>query len=169
MQVALRKLCLDDAKALAQAVNNKKVQDNLRDGLPFPYTEKDGLDYISGVLAADGKTSFTWAITVSGEVAGNIGVFPKDNVHRFTAEIGYYIGERFWGKGICTQAVKAACEWVFQNTDIIRIFAEPYSFNAASCRVLEKAGFSLEGVLRKNAIKNGEIADCKMYALIKGE
>ena len=81
--------------------------------------------------------------------------------------MGYYIGENFWRKGIATEAVKLACEHVFENTDIVRIFAEPFDENTGSCRVLEKNGFVLEGILRKNAFKNGVFRDMKLYAKVK--
>jgi len=84
-----------------------------------------------------------------------------------TAEVGYYIAEPYWGQGIGTSAVKQLCEYVFQNTDIIRLFAEPFAHNAASCRILEKCGFELEGTLRKNAVKNGVVVDMKMYSILK--
>lgn len=81
--------------------------------------------------------------------------------------MGYYIGEPYWGQGFGTSAVKQVCNYIFANTDIIRIFAEPFAYNTTSCRVLEKAGFQLEGILQKNAVKNGQILDMKMYAKIK--
>ena len=82
-------------------------------------------------------------------------------------QMGYYIGEKYWGYGYVTEAVRLACDFVFENTDIIRIFAEPFAYNNASCCVSEKAGFICEGVLRSNAYKNGTIVDMKMYALVK--
>ena len=103
----------------------------------------------------------------SAGVIGSIGVFRQDNIHYRTAEMGYYMGEKYWGRGYMTEAVKLVCDFVFENTDIIRIFAEPLAYNTASCRVLEKAGFMFEGVLRSNAYKNGNIVDMKMYALVK--
>lgn len=81
--------------------------------------------------------------------------------------MGYYISESYWGKGIMTEVVKKTCKYVFDNSDIIRIYAEPFAYNAASCRVLEKAGFQYEGTLRNNAIKNGKVIDMKLYALLK--
>lgn len=119
------------------------------------------------MLAADCHTTFAFAITVNNEVVGSIGVFRKENIHSQTAEIGYYIAEPYWGKGIGTKAVKQTCEFIFSNTDIIRIFAEPFAHNAASCRILEKSGFSFEGTLRKNTIKNNTVIDMKMYSLVK--
>lgn len=156
-----------DAADLAAALSNKKVQDNLRDGLPYPYTEKDGLDFINAMLSADPNDTFAFAVTVDDKAIGSIGVFRQGNIHRLTAELGYYVAEEYWGNGIMTEAVRQICEYVFKNSDIIRIYAEPFAYNEASCRVLEKAGFQLEGVLRNNAIKNGKVIDMKMYSLIK--
>ena len=169
MTCKIRKWELSDAAALAAALSNKKVQDNLRDGLPYPYTEQDGTDYISAMLLADENDTFAFAITVDTKVVGSIGIFRQGNVHRQTAELGYYIAEEYWGKGIMTEAVKQICEYVFGKSDIIRIYAEPFSYNVASCRVLEKAGFQYEGTLRSNAVKNGKVLDMKMYSLLKTE
>ena len=169
MKCRIRKWELSDAKDLAAALSNKKVQSNLRDGLPYPYTEQDGKDFISAILSADENESFSFAITVDNMVIGSIGIFRQDNIHRQTAELGYYIAEEYWGKGIMTEAVKQICEYVFGNSDIIRIYAEPFAYNTASCRVLEKAGFQYEGTLRNNAVKNGKVVDMKMYSLLKEE
>lgn len=167
MTCSIRKWKLSDAKDLAAACGNKKIQDNLRDGLPYPYTEQDGVDFISAMLAADENETFAFAITVDEKVVGSIGVFRQANIHRQTAELGYYIAEEYWGKGLMTEAVNQICNYVFDNSDIIRIYAEPFAYNAASCRVLEKAGFQYEGTLRNNAVKNGRVIDMKMYALLK--
>ena len=167
MTVEIRPWTLADAADLARALSNKRVQDNLRDGLPFPYTEQDGRDYISAMLAADKNETFAFAVTAEGRVVGSIGVFRQGNIHRRTAELGYYIAEEYWGKGVMTSAVRQICAHVFANSDIIRIYAEPFSHNAASCRVLEKAGFRYEGTLRANAVKNGRVIDMRMYALLK--
>ena len=167
MTCRIRKWKLSDAKDLAMALSNQKIQDNLRDGLPYPYTEQDGTAYISAMLSADENETFAFAIIVDGKAVGSIGVFRQGNIHRQTAELGYYIAEEYWGKGIMTEAVIQICEYVFEKSDIIRIYAEPFAYNAASCRVLEKAGFQCEGILRKNAVKNGNIVDMKMYSLIK--
>lgn len=166
MACALRAWRMDDAQDLAIAINNKKVLDNLRDGLPFPYTVDDAKAYISAMMNADEKV-YAFAITVSDKVIGSIGVFRQENIHAKTAEMGYYIAEPYWGQGIGTSAVGQVCDQIFSTTDIIRIFAEPFSHNVASCRILEKSGFVLEGILRKNAVKNGKVIDMKMYALIK--
>ena len=165
----IRKWELSDAADLAAALSNKKVQDNLRDGLPYPYTEQDGIEFISAMLSADRNDIFAFAITIDDKAIGSIGAFRQDNIHKQTAELGYYIGEDYWGKGIMTEAVKQICEFVFSKSDIIRIYAEPFAYNTASCRVLEKAGFQYEGTLRKNAVKNGKVLDMKMYSLLREE
>ena len=167
MQVSIREWKIEDAPDLAAAFNNKKIHDNIRDGVPFPYTEKDAKEFIGAMLSAKKDAQYAFAIVCDDKVIGSIGVFRKDNVHRLTAELGYYIAEPYWGKGITTEAVKLICDYVFENTDIVRIFAEPYATNTASCRVLEKSGFQFEGLLRQNAVKNGQMVDMKMYAILK--
>lgn len=167
MECEIREWRIDDAGSLAKILNNKKITNNLRDGIPFPYTVDDAKDYINFAINADKNSSFLFAVIYCGEVAGSIGIFRQNNIHYKTAELGYYVGEKFWNKGIATCAVIKACKFVFKNTDIIRIFAEPFSRNNASCKVLEKAGFSLEGTLHSNAIKNGITEDMKIYALLK--
>ena len=169
MKCRIRKWELSDAKDLAAALSNKKVQDNLRDGLPYPYTEQDGKEFISAMLSADESETFAFAITVDNMVIGSISIFRQGNIHRQTAELGYYIAEEYWGKGIMTEAVKQICEYVFAKSDIIRIYAEPFAYNIASCRVLEKVGFQYEGTLRSNAVKNGKVIDMEMYSLLKAE
>ena len=167
MNCKIRRLELSDARDLATALSNKKIQDNLRDGLPYPYTEQDGKEFISAMLAANENDTFAFAITVNGKAIGSIGAFRQTNIHNKTAELGYYIAEEYWGKGIMTEAVKQLCDYVFSHTDIIRIYAEPFSYNIGSCRVLEKAGFQYEGTLRSNALKNGNVLDMKMYSKLK--
>ena len=167
MNCKIRRWELSDARDLATALSNKKIQDNLRDGLPYPYTEQDGKEFISAMLAANENDTFAFAITVNGKAIGSIGAFRQGNIHRQTAELGYYIAEEYWGKGIMTEAVKQLCDYVFSNTDIIRIYAEPFAYNIGSCRVLEKAGFQYEGTLRSNALKNGNVFDMKMYSKLK--
>lgn len=119
------------------------------------------------MLSTDENETFAFAITLDDKAIGSIGAFRQQNIHRQTAELGYYIAEEYWGKGIMTDAVKQICEYVFTNTDIIRIYAEPFDYNVTSCRVLEKAGFQCEGVLRCNAVKNGKLLDMKMYSRLK--
>lgn len=167
MDIKIRRWKIEDKSDLAKALNNKNILNNLRDGVPYPYTENDAEDFISAMLSADPDKTFAFAITLEDKAIGSIGIFRQENIHYRTAELGYYIGEEYWGRGYMTEAVKQACGFVFENTDIIRIYAEPFAYNTGSCRVLEKAGFVYEGTLRSNAYKNGNVVDMKMYALVK--
>ena len=169
MKCKIRKGELSDVKDLAKGLSNRKIQDNFRDGLPYPYTEQDGEDYISTMLSANEDEIFAFAITVENKAVGSISAFRQGNIHRQTAELGYYVAEEYWGKGIMTEAVKQICGYVFDKSDIIRIYAEPFAYNIASCRVLEKAGFQYEGTLSGIAVKNGKVIDMKMYSLLKTE
>ena len=167
MKIGIREWKIENKSDLAENLNNPKILNNLRDGLPYPYTEKDAEKFIKAMLSSDKNKTFAFAITIGNKVIGSIGIFRCDNIHYRTAELGYYIGEPYWGHGYMTEAVRQICEYVFENTDIIRIFAEPFAYNTASSRVLEKAGFICEGTLRSNAFKNGSIFDMKMYARLK--
>ena len=167
MSGILRKWRLSDAADLAAALNNERILNNLRDGLPFPYTEKDAYDYIADMLAADENDTFAYAITQNDRVIGSIDAFRQDNIHRKTAELGYYLAEEFWGQGIMTEAIRQICEIIFAETDILRIYAEPFAYNTGSCRALEKAGFSCEGIMKNNAVKNGKILDMTLYSLTR--
>lgn len=167
MKCQLRKWKLSDAADLASALNNEKVLNYLRDGLPYPYTQKDAQHYINSILSSNPNETFAYAIDVDGKAVGSIGAFRQGNIHFRTAELGYYLAEEYWGKGIMTQAVKQLCQKLFAETDLLRIFAEPFAYNIGSRRVLEKAGFQLEGILKRNAVKNGSVLDMAMYALTK--
>ena len=141
----------------------------LRDGLPYPYTAGDAREFISAMLGAGEGSVYPFAIALGDECVGSISVTRGGNVHRLTGELGYCVAEEHWGRGLCTAAVRELCAYVFENTDILRIYATPYAHNAASCRVLEKAGFTCEGTLRAAAIKQGVVRDMRMYALLRGE
>ena len=167
MVCELREWRMEDKEALAALLNNKKILDNLRDGIPYPYQGKDAEEFLSAMLAADKDRVFAFAVTAGGALIGSISAERCQNIHSQTAELGYYLGEPYWGKGYGASAVRQLCRHVFENTDILRIFAEPFACNTASCRVLEKAGFRLEGTLRSNAVKNGKVLDMKMYALLR--
>ena len=167
MECTLRPWRMKDAPALAAIINNPRIQDNLRDGLPYPYNVQDGEAFLRSLFQAEENSLFAFAITANDVLAGSICVTRQHNIHARTGELGYYIAQSFWGRGLATSAVRQMCEWVFAHTDLLRIFAEPFAFNAASQRVLEKCGFACEGTLRANAVKKGAVLDMKMYALIK--
>lgn len=166
MECVLREFVLSDAKSLAKYANNKNIGRFLR-FLPFPYTEEDGEEFITQTINRDKQKQDIEAIVVDGEVIGTIGLFVGSDVYCKTAEIGYWIGEEFWGKGIMTTAVKQMCAKGFKNYDIVRIYAHIFSVNTASARVLEKCSFKFEGTLTKGIYKDGVVYDESSYALIK--
>jgi RimJ/RimL family protein N-acetyltransferase len=155
----------DDLDALLRYASNPKIAANLRDQFPSPYTRRDGIDYLNYVRAMDAKTSF--AIEYAGEAVGGIGFKLGTDIARLSVEMGYWLGEPFWGRGLATRAVSAASECAFDRYDVVRVFATVFCHNVASIRVLEKSGFQREGVLRRSAIKNGVILDQFMYAKIR--
>ena len=110
MHLSIRELRINDKSALAENLNNPKVLNNLRDGLPYPYTEQDAEDFITAMLSANKNSTYAFAITLDDEVIGSIGVFRRDNIHYRTAEMGYYIGEPYWGNGYMTNIIKQCCE-----------------------------------------------------------
>ena len=167
MNCILRKWRLSDAKDLAAMLNNKKILNNLRDGLPYPYTEQDARDYICTMLSSDEKSTFAYAITQNDRAIGSIGAFRKSNIHRQTAELGYYLAEEYWGQGIMTETIRQLCSIIFDTTDILRIYAEPFAYNTGSRRALEKAGFCYEGTMKNNAVKNGKTLDMALYSLTR--
>lgn len=168
MDFILRKWKLSDAEDVALFADNKKIADNLRDAFPHPYTLKDAQEFIANCLSADERQKMFRAIEIDGKAAGSIGVFKGGDIYRKSGELGYWLAEPYWGRGIVSAAAVQICMEAFEKLNIVRIFAEPFAFNAASRKVLEKAGFALEGVMKNAAIKNGEIIDYCMYALLKG-
>ena len=151
----------DDAQSLARYADNPRVSACLRDGFPSPYTVDDARRFIAVATGPDHPLLF--AIEVSGEAAGGIGIHPLGDVYRRTAEIGYWLAEPFWGTGIVTDAVRALLPVVFQQTDLIRIQAGIFANNPASMRVLEKSGFVREAVHRNAVTKQGVVMDEVMY------
>jgi len=162
--VTLRKLETTDNEVIAQLANNKKVWDNLTDLMPHPYSVDDADFFINMVLSSEDQKIF--AILYQGELAGIIGLHRQKDVYRLTAEIGYWLGEPYWNKGIATIAVKLATMYGITRMGLVRIFAHTYDFNKASQRVLEKAGYTFECAARKSVIKNGFILDDHRYSFI---
>ncbi len=163
----LRKWKSEDIENVAKYANNIKIANNLRNAFPHPYTLEDAERYVSSCIANSESDQCCRAIVVAGEVVGSIGIFIKDDVYCKSAEIGYWLAEPFWGRGIMTQAIMQLCEYAFDTYDIVRIFAEPFANNSGSRRSLEKAGFTLEGILKNSVYKNGQIVDSCIYAFIK--
>ena len=158
----IRDWALGDAGSLAKYANNPRIAANLRDGFPNPYTQTDAESFLSNVSSQSPRTVF--AIASDKEAIGSIGLMRGRDVHRFTAELGYWLAEPFWGKGIMTSAVVEITDYGFAEFNLNRIYAEPYTPNLASARLLEKAGYSLEGTLRASVVKHGQVLDQFMYA-----
>ncbi len=153
-----------DEASLAQHANNRKIWRNLRDTFPHPYTLKDAEEWIRFASAENPPRNF--AIVVEEEAAGGIGFVVKDDVYRRTAELGYWLGEKFWGRGIITEVVAAMTEYAFANFDICRIQASVYEWNPASMRVLEKVGYQLEARMQKSVTKDGKTIDEMIFAIV---
>ena len=164
--IVLRPWSLSDARELALLADNNRIADNLRDGFPFPYSLKDALDWLNIILPENIPPRF-FAITIDKQIVGSIGIVSKTDIYRKNFEIGYFISEKFWGKGIATMAIKVATSYAFRDFDIVRIYAEPFSDNIGSRRALEKAGFRLEATLKNYVIKNGIIKDSCIYSVLR--
>ena len=164
-QWTIRPWRLNDAKSLAKHANNRRVWLALRDAFPHPYAADDGNKFLQNATTAQPTTDF--CIEVDDAAVGGIGIHLGRDVHRHTAEFGYWLAEDFWGRGIMSEAVAAFTNFCFENFPLRRIYAEPFSNNPASARVLEKTSFVLEGRLRNNVIKDGKILDSLLYARTK--
>jgi RimJ/RimL family protein N-acetyltransferase len=156
---------MDDAVDLASHANNPKIAANLRDRFPHPYTLSDAESFLKRVNSQEPRTSF--AIATASEPIGGVGLMLGQDVHHLTAELGYWLAESYWGKGVMTSALIAITEYGFLKFGLNRIYAEPYAPNSASMRVLEKAGFTFEGRLRASVVKNGKILDQCMFAKVR--
>jgi RimJ/RimL family protein N-acetyltransferase len=164
--ISLIPWAISDASELALIANNKKIADNVRDAFPFPYSLKNAQDWLDLILVENDPPRF-FAITIDKQVVGSIGIVSKTDIYRKNVEIGFFLSENFWGKGIATKAIKAATSYAFREFDIGRIYAESFSDNIGSRRALEKAGFTLEATLKRNIIKNGIIKDSCIYSVLR--
>lgn len=165
--VAIRRFRAGDGPDLVRHANSAAVARNLRDAFPHPYTDHDAAAWL--VRANDEQAERSFAITAADAVIGGIGLKREFDVNRLTNEVGYWLGEAWWGRGIATAALQAVSAWAFAELDIVRIWGGVYSSNPASCRVLEKAGYTYEGTLRRSVIKNGVILDQLVYARLRPE
>lgn len=167
LSVTLRKWEKTDVESVAKFANNQKIADNLRNAFPFPYTTENAEKFIDNILHTDEASQCFRAVDLNGKAVGSISITIKEDIALKSAEIGYWLAEPFWGRGIMTEAVRRMVTYTFENYDVSRIFAEPKAENFASRKVLENAGFVLEGIMRKSVFKNGKYSDSCMYALIK--
>jgi ribosomal-protein-alanine N-acetyltransferase len=163
MTIALRPWKISDLDRLVQLADNPKIAANLMDRFPHPYTREAGENFIN--MAISSQPESVLSILVDNEVAGGIGVHPQQDVYRKNAELGYWLAEEYWGKGIITEAIKLILPYAFENFDINRIFARPFGGNIASQKVLEKNGFHLEATLSGTFFKNGQYLDELIYGI----
>jgi ribosomal-protein-alanine N-acetyltransferase len=160
----LRPWRLADVPSLVKYANNPNVARQLRDRFPHPYTAADGRQFIQSLAQARPTTTF--AIAVGGEAVGGTGFAPGADVERYSAEVGYWLGEPYWGRGITAEAVTLLSGYAFTTCNMLRLFALPFADNAQSIRVLEKAGYTREAILRASSVKHGVTRDQALYALI---
>ncbi len=165
MNFILRPFQVSDVDSLVHHANNFKIAKFLTDAFPHPYTVDHAKAFIA--MATQDDPVHIFAIDVNGEAVGAIGLHPQKDIMCKNAELGYWLAEPYWGKGIITEAIKQIVPIGFSIFDITRIYARPYGTNAASQRVLEKAGFKLEARIEKNIFKNGEFLDELIYAVRK--
>lgn len=165
MHILLRPLRPDDAEVMAKLANNKNVWDNLRDKMPHPYSIEDA-DFFIGMTQKEAR-QVTFGIEVGGEFCGVIGLIPNTDVYRHSVELGYWLGEPYWGRGIATEAVDIITRYAFKSLGLMRVEAGAYEYKIGSMRVLEKCGYTQEGIARKSVIKNGQFYDTHKYAKLK--
>jgi len=163
MDFILRPWTEEDLDSLIKYGNNKEIAKFMTDKFPHPYTEEKGKGFIE--FATSETPNRILAIDIEGEASGGIGIHPQDDIERMNAELGYWLAEPFWGKGIMTEALKRMVEYGFENFDVTRIFARPYGTNIVSQKALEKAGFKLEATLEGTFYKDGEYLDELIYAV----
>lgn len=163
----IRNWVKEDFPALAKYLNNKKIWDNCRDSLPYPYSENDAQQFIQFVSNQNEQNNY--CVEVNQEAAGNISFARGIDVERYNAELGYWLAEPYWGKGIMTQILVLAISGYFSHTDVIRIYANVYADNISSMRVLEKIGFRKCGIHCNAYFKNGKFLDCHYYELLKSD
>lgn len=156
----------EDAESVARHANNRKIWENLRDGFPHPYGLKDAEAFIDMALKMEPETYLCIA-SPENEAIGSIGFVMNKDVERFSAEIGYWLSEDYWNRGILTEALKATTEWAMQTYGLNRLYAQPFDGNTGSVRVLEKAGYVLEGCQKKGAFKDGRFVDKYLYAFVR--
>jgi RimJ/RimL family protein N-acetyltransferase len=162
----LRPFQPDDVASIVRYANDREVWRNLRDRFPHPYTPADADNWLRLVETLPAGSQF--AITVGGAAVGGIGLHLQEDVHRRSAEIGYWLGRPFWGRGIATAAVRAMSGHAFALFDLCRLHALVFEWNPASRRVLERAGYTLEGRLRRSIVKDGQVIDAFLYAIVTG-
>ena len=162
----IRSLQYSDADNLAKLGNNPNIVINQRDSFPYPYTVEFVRNWIQHAKENQSTTQNRFAIIYETEVIGEIGLYEQQDVHRFSAEICYWIGEPYWNCGVMTKAVKWMTQHGFEQMKLKRIYADIIAYNKASQRVLEKCGFTIDGIMRKNIYKNEAFYDHIVFSLL---
>lgn len=165
--VTLRPWRSDDAIALVKHANNPRIASNLRDGFPYPYTLPDAKRWLN--MVGENREDVILAIEVNGEASGGIGLHGLKDVYRYNGEIGYWLSEKYWGRGIVSDAVAAMVNYAFTQTSWLRLFACIFENNPSSMRVLLKSGFKPEAIHKKAVMKEGKLMDEHLYALLKDQ
>jgi RimJ/RimL family protein N-acetyltransferase len=163
MNFHLRPWTIEDLDSLVKFANNYNIAKNLTDAFPHPYSIENGKAFIE--MAVQNTPPNVLAIEINGEASGAIGIHPQKDIYQKNAEMGYWLAEPYWGKGIITKAIIQMVDYGFKNWDINRIYARPFGYNIASQKASEKAGFMLEAKLKKTIFKNGECIDELIYAV----
>ena len=161
----IRRWRVSDIDSLVRHANNPKIAQHLRDRFPHPYTHRDARDFLLYATGSE-KEGANFAIEKDGAAGGAIGFSLGSDVERYSAEVGYWLGEAYWGRGVATEALVLLTEHLFAKMNLLRLFALPFADNAASIRVLEKAGYVREGLLKSGAVKYGTPHDQFLYARV---
>jgi RimJ/RimL family protein N-acetyltransferase len=154
-----------DAPDLAHAANDRSIWVNVRDRFPHPYALADAERFIT--LSAGTEPESSFAIDVGGRVVGAIGLILGEDIYRVSAEVGYWMAADWRGRGIAAEALRGLSAWAFPRFALVRLHAAVFTWNHASARVLEKAGFALESTARCAALKDGRIVDEWIYVRLR--
>ena len=164
-EILIRPYKISDKKELSKLANNKKIAANLRDRFPYPYTKSDADSWIK--INSNQTNPTNMAVIYKNNFVGAIGIILGEDIHRRNAEIGYWLGEEFWGNRVMSKSVPVFVDYAFENFNLLRIYAGVFHTNKASAKVLENAGFSLESIKRNAIDKWGDIKDELIYSVLK--
>lgn len=167
MEFKLRDWKLSDAESIVPLANNEKIAGNLRNTFPYPYTLDDAHLFITKGIHLHKRKQINKAIEIEGAASGSISLLMQEDVSCKSGELGFWLGEPFWGQGIMAQAITQMCETGLDDLEMVRIYARPFAQNIAARKTLEKVGFQLEGIFKNSIYKNGKVLDSCMYAMTR--
>ena len=163
--IQLRNVSTATPEEIQKLANNHAIAVNLRDAFPYPYTVEDAVTYLE--LAADGVLGHVFGIYDNDTFVGCCSLIPQNDVYRINAEIGYWIGEPYWGRGYATDAVRQCLKFAFEELNLLRVYANIYEYNIGSMKVLGKVGFEKEAIIKSSIMKEGKIFDEHLYSIRK--